>query len=120
MLRYQFHKDTGLLHLQPEGRLSQADFEGLSALVDPYIEQHGALAGIIIESKKFPGWQDLKAALEHVRFIHDHHQQIKKIALVTDSLLGDFAEDIASHFVAAEIRHFPAHHALLAHDWILE
>lgn len=118
MLSYQFNKDIGLLHLQPRGPLSKDDFEGLAAVVDPYIEQHGELAGIIIESKVFPGWRDLEAALEHARFIHEHHHRIKKIVLVTDSALGDFAEDIASHFVFAEIRHFQAHHDLLAHDWI--
>lgn len=87
-------------------------------MVAPYIEQHGKLAGIIIESKAFPGWQDLKAAMEHEHFIHEHHHRIRKIVLVTDSALGDFAEDIASHFVSAEIRHFQAHHDLLAYDWI--
>ena len=32
----------------------------------------------------------------------------KKVAVVTDSHLGDVAERLASHFVSAEIRHFPA------------
>lgn len=41
------------------------------------------------------------------------------MAIVTDSLTDVLAEEIASHFVAAEIRHFKAHHALMAHDWIL-
>jgi hypothetical protein len=30
-----------------------------------------------------------------------------KVAVVTDSALGDVAEHLASHFVSAEIKHFP-------------
>ncbi len=118
MLHYQFNQDIGLIHLRPQGPLSKEDFDGLSAVVDPYIEQTGALAGIIIETDKFPGWQNLKAAIQHLRFVHDHHRKIKKVAIVTNSPVGDLAENIASHFVSAEIRHFKAHHDLLAHDWI--
>jgi hypothetical protein len=44
----------------------------------------------------------------HFRFVKDHHRQIKKVTLVTDSALGNVAEKLASHFLAAEIKHFPA------------
>ena len=43
-----------------------------------------------------------------------------KVALVTDSALGDVAERLASHFVAAEIKHFPAGQAEAAKRWIRE
>ena len=46
--------------------------------------------------------------IAHLRFVRDHHRHIKKIALVTDSAVGDVAEHLVSHFVSAEIRHFPA------------
>jgi hypothetical protein len=119
MLYYQFNEETGLLHLRPNGPLSEKDIEGIADIVDPYIDANGSLPGLIIEADAFPGWQDLATAIRHLRFIHDHHRRIKKIAVVTDSAIGDFAEVIAAHFVAAEIRHFAAHHDLLAHDWIL-
>lgn len=78
MLNYQFNQQHGLIHLRPGGPLSKEDFEGLSAIVDPYIKEHGELAGIIIEADKFPGWENLKAAIQHLRFVHDHHRKIKK------------------------------------------
>lgn len=118
MLNYQFNEEKGFIHLRPHGPLKKSDFDGLSAVVDPYIREKGGLAGIIIEADKFPGWENLSAAIQHLRFVHDHHRQIKKVAIVTDSHIGDLAEDIAAHFVSAEIRHFKAHHDLLAHDWI--
>lgn len=118
MLTYQFNKDVGLLHLRPQGPLSKEDFDGIADVIAPYIKEKGDLSGLIIETEHFPGWEGLSTTFTHLRFIHEHHRKIKKVALVTDSKLGDFAEDIASHFVSAEIRHFKAHQDLLAHDWV--
>jgi SpoIIAA-like len=55
----------------------------------------------------------------HFRFVRDHHKQIKKVAVVTDSALGDVAEHLMSHFVSAEIRHFPAGQIEPARQWIM-
>ena len=55
----------------------------------------------------------------HFRFVRDHHQRVRKVAVVTDAALGDIAEKLASHFVAAKIRHFPAGHADAARHWIM-
>jgi hypothetical protein len=54
-----------------------------------------------------------------MRFIRDHHRHVKKIAMVTDSPLGDVAEHITAHFIAAEVKHFPAGEAEQARAWIL-
>jgi hypothetical protein len=55
----------------------------------------------------------------HMRFVRGHHRHIKKVAVVTDSALGILAEHLASHFVAAEIRHFPPQDVDAATQWIL-
>ncbi|MND00808.1 hypothetical protein D3C83_195480 [compost metagenome] len=55
----------------------------------------------------------------HFRFVRDHHKRIRKVGLVTDSALGDVAERLASHFVAAEIRHFPAGKLEAAKMWVM-
>ncbi|MCX4187430.1 STAS/SEC14 domain-containing protein [Methylophaga sp. OBS4] len=118
MLHYTLNQNTAIVYIYPKGPLSKADFEQLTAEVDPYIEQSGGLAGLIIETEKFPGWEDLNAAIQHFRFVRDHHRKIKKVAIVTDSLAGEFAENIASHFVAAKIQHFNANQLALAEDWV--
>jgi hypothetical protein len=51
--------------------------------------------------------------------VRDHQKHIKKIALVTDSALGNVAEHLASHFVSAEIRHFPAGELETAKQWVM-
>jgi hypothetical protein len=51
--------------------------------------------------------------------VRDHHKHIKKIAVVTDSSMGSVAEKLASHFVVAEIRRFPAGELEAAKQWIM-
>ena len=57
--------------------------------------------------------------VNHFLFVRDHHKRIKRIEVVTDSHLGDFAERLASHFVSAQIRHFPAGQIEVARQWIM-
>lgn len=109
---------TKVLTLRPQSALEIRDFVDLARTVDPQIEQHGDLAGLIIEAPHFPGWDSFGALVTHIRFVRDHHRHVKRIAVVTDSHLGDAAEHIAAHFVAAQVRHFPAEGIAEAREWI--
>jgi hypothetical protein len=90
----------------------------LAEKVDPYIEASGGLRGLIIEAGAFPGWECFSALVAHVRFVRDHHRRIGKIALVTDSAIGNVAEHLASHFVSALIKHFSSAELEAARQWI--
>jgi hypothetical protein len=120
MLDPNLDREAAILHLRPRGRLIATDFEQLAALVDPYIGEQGGLRGLIIEASAFPGWQDLRAMTAHLRFVREHHRSIRRVALVTDSVIGDLTQHLASHFVAAEIRHFGIKELAAARDWIAE
>jgi hypothetical protein len=108
-----------ILYLRPKSALERGDFEDLAATVDPFIGEHGDLAGLIIDAPTFPGWDTLGAMAAHFRFVRDHQKHIRKIGLVTDSALGNVAQRLASHFVSAEIRHFPAGELAAAKDWVM-
>ena len=118
MIEYDLDKEHSILHVQPKSPLEQDDFVKLAKAVDPYIEATGGLAGLIIEAPAFPGWDSFGAMVTHFRFVRDHHKRVKRIAVVTDSSMGDVAERLASHFVSAEIRHFPAGQIEAARQWI--
>lgn len=120
MIDYQLDTEHSILHVRPESAIEKDDFTKLATTVDPHIEANGDLAGLIIEAPGFPGWDSLGSMVNHFRFVRDHHKHVKKIAVVTDSHLGDFAERLASHFVSAEIKHFPAGHGEEAQQWILK
>lgn len=118
MIEHTLDTSSSILYVEPKTSLQKGDFERLAQTVDPYIEETGGLAGLIIDAPQFPGWENLGAMTSHFCFVRDHHKHIKKIALVTDSALGNVAEHLASHFVSAEIKHFPAGELDKAKQWI--
>jgi hypothetical protein len=119
MIEHTFDAEHAMLLVRPKSALQREDFEQLAAAIDPYIEQTGDLAGLIVDAPAFPGWDSFGAMAKHFRFVRDHHKHVKKVAIVTDSALGDVAEHLASHFVAAEIKHFPAGELEAAKRWIM-
>lgn len=120
MIEHSIDKEHSIVYVRPTSTLEQADFVELGKWVDPFIEEKGDLAGLILEAPSFPGWENFKTMMTHFRFVRDHHKHVKKIAVVTDSALGDFAEHLASHFVSAEIKHFHAGELDAAKQWIMK
>ena len=119
MIEFTLDTANSILHLRPKSALEKADFEQIAAAADPHIEKSGGLAGLIIEIKAFPGWDSLGAMAAHLRFVRDHHKRVKKIAIVTDSAIGNVGERLGSHFVAAQIKHFPAGQLEAAKQWVM-
>lgn len=118
MFNVDFDLTNGIIIIQPHEKLSSKDFHMVSDAIDPYIEKHGKLNGIIIAVKSFPGWDSLNAMVEHFRFIKTHHYKVSFVAIVTDSIVGELGERIASHFVNATIKHFAFDELDNAKNWI--
>jgi len=119
MIEHTLDTANSILYLRPKSALEQGDFAQLAKTVDPHIEKTGGLAGLIIEAPRFPGWESFGAMAAHFRFVRDHHKRIRKVALVTDSAIGNVAQHLASHFVSAEIRHFAAGELEAAKQWVM-
>lgn len=118
MLHIDLEQSDALATLRPEGALTEADFEHAANMVDQYIDEHGALRGLIINSRHFEGWDSFSAMLQHLRFVREHHARIGRVALVTDSPVGQLGEKLADHFVAADIRSFPFDDLIEARRWV--
>jgi stage II sporulation SpoAA-like protein len=118
MIEHELDTTHSILYVRPKSALAAEDFASLARDVDPHIESAGGLAGLIVEIPAFPGWEGLGAMVAHFRFVRDHHKHIRKVAVVTDSAMGDVAERLASHFVSAEIKHFPSGQIEAAKQWI--
>lgn len=118
MIQHELLRERGILIIKPEGALRSEDFTEIARVVDPYIEQHGALKGLMIEAASFPGWENFAALLSHLRFVRDHHRAIRRVAVVSDSALLTMGPKIAAHFVSAELRTFDAADRAAALAWI--
>ncbi len=107
MLSLQIDEVNGVALLEPNGPLSESDFKSAVKVIDPWIQKNGDLKGLIIHTRLFPGWESFAALSSHLIFVKEHHKKIDRVAFVTDSIVGNVAGMLASHFVKAEIKLFP-------------
>jgi hypothetical protein len=120
MIQHELLREQKILILRPEGALQSEDFAMIAKVVDPFIERHGDLRGLMIDAASFPGWEDFAALLSHLRFVRDHHRRIRRVAVVSDNPLLSAAPMIASHFLSAELKTFGATERAAALAWLGE
>jgi len=106
MLKVQIEEEQGIALLEPDGPLSQDDFESAAKLIDPLIEKGGQIKGLVIHTETFPGWDSFAGLCSHLKFVREHHKRVSRVAFSTDSSIGSIGESVAGHFVSAEIKLF--------------
>lgn len=119
MLEVKIDDTTAIAILSPDAALSQEDFEYAAQRIDDYVEKSGPLKGLIINTRNFPGWKSFGSLLSHLKFVREHHKEVAKVAMVTDSAIGEVSEKVTDHFLEAEVRHFPFDDLKDAEEWIL-
>ena len=118
MLHVSLDEEKGIATLEPNGELSESDFITATKLIDPYIDNFGELKGLVILVESFPGWDSFSSLIAHLKFVREHHKKVARIAFVTNSPIGSIAENIAKHFVNAQIRNFDFEEEITAKQWI--
>jgi hypothetical protein len=104
--------------LEPSGTLTKRDLDALTQRFNDRVNATDRIPNLVVHTPSFPSWASFAALLRHLRFIRDHHRLIGKVALVSDARVLDLAPRVARHFVAADIRHFPADGLDEALDWV--
>ncbi|MEO8802308.1 MAG: STAS/SEC14 domain-containing protein [Rudaea sp.] len=104
---HQLLAQSGVIVVDVSAPLRAQDFDAIALTADTWIEGHGTLNGIVIHAREFPGWENLGSFFRHMRFIRNHEQKVKRVALATQSKLADLAPRVAGHFVKAELKAFP-------------
>jgi hypothetical protein len=72
----------------------------------------------MIEAAAFPGWEGFAGLTAHLRLVRDHHRVLRRVAVVSDSAVLSHLPQLARHFVAAEVRHFPGAERPEALNWL--
>lgn len=118
MISFDLLRDKGVLVIKPQGAIEAVDFDRLARAIDPYIADHGALSGLLIEAPSFPGWESFAALIEHFKFVRDHHRKIGRVAVVTDDSFLKVAPRIAAHFAHPQFEVFGAGEKARALAWL--
>ncbi len=111
-------RDDGVLIIHPHGPLQPGDFDKLSSVVDPWIEDHHMLHGLVVSVDKFPGWENVGGFIHHIDFIRSHYQKIERVALAMDGLLPELLTKVGRHFVGAKVRQFKFAELNQAVEWV--
>lgn len=114
---FALNEDDAVLVIEPRDELETGDFQRLAEVVDPFIDAHGGLAGLVIVTAHFPGWDNYAALSSHLRFVRGHHRKIGRVALVTESRLLSALPRLASLFIHSELRRFQMHDRDSAMRW---
>lgn len=117
-LEFELLEDERVLLLEPKDELEAGDFERVAAEIDPFIDRVGGLAGLMIVAEEFPGWDDFAAFSAHFRFVREHHDKIRRVALVTSSRFMSALPGLAGRFVDAEVKQFPFNERAAALSWV--
>ena len=56
--------------------------------------------------KEFPGWESLGAFVRHLQFVGSHERWVRRVAIATDSLVGQLMPSVVDRFVKADLKAF--------------
>jgi hypothetical protein len=106
MIEAELQRDSGILTIEPRGRLEEADLERLRLLVDPWIAEHGRLPGVLIFSESFEGWDDFGTFIQQLRFVNDEQRRVERVAVLGNGAMLSLVPKLGDWFVEADVRSF--------------
>jgi hypothetical protein len=86
--------------------LRREDVEAIASAVDSWLADHRELPGLVLHAPSFPGWENLGALVQHLRFVGGHQGRIGRVALAVDGQPVGIAARIAGSLLHPEVRRF--------------
>lgn len=114
-----YRTEYGILAVEPTGELEKKEFEQLGSEIAHLRENDRKFNGILIHTRDFPGYKTFSDALAHGEFLGKHADGVGKVALCTDSAVGNLLEIAGSTFTNAEVRKFDYDQRDDAEKWLL-
>lgn len=88
--------------------LRREDVEVIASAVDSWLADHTELPGLVLHAPSFPGWENIGALVQHLRFVGGHQRRIGRVALAVGGLPVGFAAGVAGTLLHPDVRHFGA------------
>jgi hypothetical protein len=105
-LSHRLIPESGVVVIEPTAPLRPEDFDAIAHVVDPWIESHGNLHGVVAHARELPSWETLGAVFKHLQFVREHQRRVRRVALSTDSPVAHFVPTLAEHFVKPALKTF--------------
>ncbi len=115
----QFDEQNGVLLLDVKNPFSEEDFATIAGIIDPFFEERGELAGIIINSKKFPYWRGAANRTQYLSFAQNNHYKFKKATFNMGGFFIKVVIAVARSRTRVEVKTFKYNQIEKAQSWIL-
>ncbi len=119
MIHTEWLRDDEVIAVRPEGEFDEDDFLKVGNVIDPVIARKGRLEGLMVDARGFAGWDDTRALLAHLRFVHAHQPKVARIAVVGDQWWLSAAPTMEP-FYGTPIKVFAATGEDAAKAWLLD
>jgi SpoIIAA-like len=98
--------DAGVVVVDVGQALRREDVEVIASAVDGWLADHADLPGLVLHAPSFPGWENVGALVQHLRFVGGHQRKIDRVALAVDGQPVGIAARIAGTLLHPEVRQF--------------
>ena len=119
MAAIEIEKEGNIIHAKISGALQKSDFDGtIIPAVEKILKQDNRPDCVLIDARKFEGWEDFPAFVKHMEFIRDHHQYIKKLAIEGEGKWQEMLLPLAAMISGTEIKLFKSDQDSEAKSWL--
>lgn len=113
-----YKTDQEILEVRPNGKLQEHDLQQLGEALQRAAREP-SFNGLLIESKEFPGYEDLSDMLAHAELIKQQKDRVARVAIVTDSAVLRLLEALGNTLGEAEVKHFEFGQHAEAERWLV-
>ena len=120
MINQRFNSQDRILTITPEGKVSAEDFNGLEKKLELLLIKYGKLNGVLLDLKEIPFWSNFSSFLTHMRFIKKHHEDIDRLAVVTNKHFIGIVPWFADFFTTTDLKYFKETEKNFARLWLAD
>ncbi|MDO6721859.1 STAS/SEC14 domain-containing protein [Celeribacter halophilus] len=109
----------GVLHLSLLGKLDTEQYENDIEDLNRFFAEHEDIR-LLIDLRKFDGWQGLGALRDHFYLIRGHADRVERAAIVGDAGWQEMAVQIGKRAFDLDAKHFESDEFEKAKSWLMD
>jgi hypothetical protein len=117
-IHLEFEEGDKLVRVQLLGKLEPSAYRDVAEEIDATMQKVDGFR-LLLDLRKFEGWESLSGLREHLTLVSDHHRSVERVAIVGDAAWMRLGVRLMSRFVAADARFFESAHFADAEKWVV-
>jgi hypothetical protein len=98
--------EPGVVVVEVSQPLRTQDFVLLAEIVDGWLAEHPTLPGLVVHTRRIPGWATPGSLVRHIGFVLGHHRRIERVAASSDARVAAVLPQLAGRVLHPQARAF--------------